>query len=106
MGYRPASLFVSLYESALEIQWGGEVTNLHTKKNWEHTSTQMGSGHFPKEGYQTASYFKNLQTVDGSNVLRFPKYSEIVVRKPNCYNVTNFINFFYYDDPSRNPNCP
>ncbi|KAL4614414.1 hypothetical protein ACB092_07G052600 [Castanea dentata] len=104
MGYWPASLFVSLSESASQILWGGQVTNL--QKNGENTSTQMGSGHFPEEGYQRASYFKNLQTVDGSNVLRFPNHSGIAVSKPNCYNVTNFINYFYYGGPGRNPNCP
>ncbi|XP_050259706.1 uncharacterized protein LOC126704728 [Quercus robur] len=104
MGYWPASLFVSLSESASQIQWGGEVTNL--QKNGEHTTTQMGSGHFPEEGFSKASYFTNLQIVDGSNVLRFPNYSAIVARKPNCYNVTNFINHFYYGGPGRNPNCP
>ncbi|KAM4088072.1 hypothetical protein ACB094_07G043800 [Castanea mollissima] len=104
MGYWPASLFVSLSESASQIQWGGEVTNL--QKNGEHTSTQMGNSHFPEEVYRRASYFKNLQTVDGSIVLRFPKYSAIFTRKPNCYNVTNFTNFFYYGEPGRNPNCP
>nr|POE46513.1 hypothetical protein CFP56_66358 [Quercus suber] len=70
MGYWPASLFVSLSESASEIQWGGEVTN--QQKNGEHTTTQMGSGHFPEEGFSKASYFTNLQIVDGSNVLRNP----------------------------------
>ena len=47
MGYWPASLFVSLSESASQILWGGLVTN--QQKNGQHTSTQMGSGHFPEE---------------------------------------------------------
>ena len=72
----------------------------------QHTSTQMGSGHFPEEGFSKASYFTNLQIIDGSNILRFPKKSYIVAEKPNCYNVTNFINNFYYGGPGRNPNCP
>ena len=104
MGYWPASLFVSLSESASQIQWGGEVIN--QQKNGQHTSTQMGSGHFPEEGFSRASYFKNLQIVDGSNILRFPKKSFIVAEKPNCYNVTNFVNYFYYGGPGKNPNCP
>ncbi|XP_050259701.1 uncharacterized protein LOC126704721 [Quercus robur] len=104
MGYWPASLFVSLSESASQILWGGLVLN--QQKNGQHTSTQMGSGHFPEEGFSRASYFKNLQIIDGSNILRFPKKSYIVAEKPNCYNVTNFINNFYYGGPGRNPNCP
>ncbi|KAK4564471.1 hypothetical protein RGQ29_006508 [Quercus rubra] len=104
MGYWPASLFVSLSESASQIQWGGLVRN--QQKNGLHTSTQMGSGHFPEEGFSKASYYTNLQIIDGSNILRFPKKSYIVATKPNCYNVTNFINNFYYGGPGRNPNCP
>uniref|UniRef100_A0A7N2RD46 Neprosin PEP catalytic domain-containing protein n=1 Tax=Quercus lobata TaxID=97700 RepID=A0A7N2RD46_QUELO len=104
MGYWPASRFVSLSESASQIQWGGLVLN--QQKNGQHTSTQMGSGHFPEEGFSKASYFTNLQIIDGSNILRFPKKSYIVADKPNCYNVTNFINNFYYGGPGRNPNCP
>ena len=103
MGYWPASLFVSLSESASQILWGGGVVN--RQKNGQHTSTQMGSGHFPEEGFSKASYFTNLQIVDGSNIHRFPKKSYISATKPNCYNVTNFINNFYYGGPGRNPNC-
>ncbi|XP_065630322.1 protein neprosin, partial [Quercus suber] len=104
MGYWPASLFVSLSESASQILWGGLVINQQKKE--QHTSTQMGSGHFPEEGFSRASYFRNLQIVDGSNILRFPKQSYIAATKPNCYNVTNFINNFYYGGPGRSPNCP
>ena len=104
MGYWPASLFVSLSKSASQIQWGGLVLN--QQKNGQHTSTQMGSSHFPEEGFSRASYFTNLQIIDGSNILRFPKKCYIVAAKPNCYNVTNFINNFYYGGPGRNPNCP
>ena len=104
MGYWPASLFVSLSESASQILWGGLVTN--QQKNGQHTSTQMGSGHFPEEGLSRASYFTNLQIIDGSNTLRFLKKSNSSATKPNCYNVKNFINKFYYGGPGRNPNCP
>ena len=103
MGYWPASRFVSLSESASQIQWGGLVLN--QQKNGHHTSTQMGSGHFPEEGFSRASYFTNLQIIDGSNILRSPKKSFIAAAKPNCYNVKNFINNFYYGGPGRNPNC-
>ncbi|XP_028792242.1 uncharacterized protein LOC114748055 [Neltuma alba] len=44
VGYWPSSLFPSLSDSATVIEWGGEVGNSGT--NGQHTTTQMGSGHF------------------------------------------------------------
>merc|ERR1712226_893845 len=41
LGYWPASLFLSLFDSASEIHWGGEVIN--SQQGGEYTSTQMGS---------------------------------------------------------------
>jgi len=106
LGYWPASLFSSLFDSASEIHWGGEVIN--SQQGGEHTSTQMGSGHFPDEGYSRASFFKNFQIVDSSNILRVPKNSSTLVEKPNCYNVINLGSLFYYGGPGRStrtPNC-
>ncbi|KAK7847503.1 protein neprosin [Quercus suber] len=103
LGYWPASLFLSLFDSASEIHWGGEVIN--SQQGGEHTSTQMGSGHFPDEGYSRASFFKNFQIVDSSNILRAPKNSSTLVEKPKCYNVINLGSIFYYGGPGRNPNC-
>ncbi|KAL0006542.1 hypothetical protein SO802_008044 [Lithocarpus litseifolius] len=104
LGYWPASLFLSMFDSASEIHWGGEVIN--SQQGGEHTSTQMGSGCFPDEGYSRASYFKNFQIVDGSNILRAPKNSSTLVEKPKCCNVINLGSLFYYGGPGRNPDCP
>jgi hypothetical protein len=92
------------------IEWGGEVVN--SDPEGQHTSTQMGSGHFPGEGFGRASYFKNIQIVDGSNNLRPPKDIGTFTEQPNCYDVQNrksgdnWGNYFYYGGPGRNPNCP
>ncbi|KAF9619550.1 hypothetical protein IFM89_007377 [Coptis chinensis] len=40
------------------MEWGGEVVN--SQPDGEHTATQMGSGHFPKEGFGKSSYFVNI----------------------------------------------
>ncbi|KAM3686408.1 hypothetical protein ACJW31_11G197100 [Castanea mollissima] len=104
LGYWPASLFLSLFDSASEIHWGGEVIN--SQQGDEHTSTQMGSGHFPDEGYSRASYFNNFQIVDSSNILTAPKNSSTLAEKPKCYNVINLGSLFYYGGPGRNLNCP
>jgi len=48
--------------------WGGEVYS----PNPVQTSTQMGSGHFPEEGFGKASYIRNIQVVGSSNILQSP----------------------------------
>ncbi|XP_050281543.1 uncharacterized protein LOC126722434 [Quercus robur] len=62
-GYWPSSIFSILSDSALRVRWGGEVINYNS--GGQHTTTQMGSGHFAKEGPGKASFFKNLNVIDG-----------------------------------------
>lgn len=109
LGYWPALLFSYLAESASMIEWGGEVVN--SESDGQHTTTQMGSGHFPEEGFGKASYFRNIQIVDGSNNLRAPKDINTFTEQSNCYDVQTGKNgdwgsYFYYGGPGRNPNCP
>ncbi|KAI9116488.1 hypothetical protein K1719_012655 [Acacia pycnantha] len=109
LGYWPAPLFSYLSDSASMIEWGGEVVN--SQSDGQHTSTQMGSGHFPEEGFGKSSYFKNIQVVDVNNKLRAPKDLGTYTEQPNCYNVKtgnagDWGTYFYYGGPGRNPNCP
>ncbi|KAL4198477.1 hypothetical protein AMTRI_Chr03g46090 [Amborella trichopoda] len=109
LGYWPSFLFSYLADSASMIEWGGEVVN--SEPDGEHTSTEMGSGHFPDEGFSKASYFRNIQVVDGSNNLRGPKGIGTFTEQSNCYNVQNgyngdWGNYFYYGGPGKNSKCP
>eukprot|EP00252_Welwitschia_mirabilis_P026682 TRINITY_DN882_c0_g1_i1.p1 TRINITY_DN882_c0_g1~~TRINITY_DN882_c0_g1_i1.p1 ORF type:complete len:310 (+),score=40.64 TRINITY_DN882_c0_g1_i1:313-1242(+) len=109
LGYWPAPLFSYLADSASMIEWGGEVVN--SEPDGQHTSTQMGSGHFPDEGFGKSSYFRNIQMVDGANNLRAPKGLGIFTEQSDCYNVqkgynADWGNFFYYGGPGKNSNCP
>ncbi len=109
LGYWPAGLFSYLTDSASMIEWGGEVVN--SASDGEHTTTEMGSGHFPEEGFGKASYFRNVQIVDGSNNLRAPKDVGTFTEQSNCYDVQvgkndDWGSYFYYGGPGRNPNCP
>ncbi|THU61247.1 hypothetical protein C4D60_Mb07t21290 [Musa balbisiana] len=109
LGYWPSFLFSYLTESASMIQWGGEVVN--SELEGEHTSTGMGSGHFPEEGFGKASYFRNIQIVDGSNNLRAPKEVGTFTEQSSCYDVQNGNNddwghYIYYGGPGRNTGCP
>ncbi|CAH9118223.1 unnamed protein product [Cuscuta europaea] len=109
LGYWPAYLFSNLQDSASMVEWGGEVVN--SESDGLHTTTQMGSGHFPGEGFGKASYFRNIQVVDASNNLRPPQDLGVFTEDDNCYNVHlgengNWGNYFYYGGPGRNDNCP
>lgn len=109
LGYWPAFLFSYLADSASMIEWGGEIVN--SDANGQHSTTHMGSGHFPEEGFGRASYFRNIEIVDGNNILRAPKDISTFTEQSNCYTVqngksANWGDYFYYGGPGRNPNCP
>ncbi|KAG2611142.1 hypothetical protein PVAP13_4KG125300, partial [Panicum virgatum] len=84
LGYWPSSLFSYLADSASSIMWGGEVYTPGSNQ----TYTQMGSGHFPEEGFRKASYIKNLQVIDSSNNIKSPNVVDFTPERPNCYNLT------------------
>ncbi|KAG6526226.1 uncharacterized protein LOC122047452 [Zingiber officinale] len=109
LGYWPSFLFSYLADSSSMIQWGGEVVN--SQLEGEHTSTEMGSGHFPEEGFGKASYFRNIQIVDESNNLRTPMEVGTFTEEPSCYDIRNGNNddwghYIYYGGPGKNNNCP
>lgn len=107
VGYWPSSIFSYLADSASSVQWGGEI---YTYDDGQ-TSTQMGSGHFPEEGFGKASHIKNIQVVDSSNNLKPPGDLYLIHEQPNCYNLQNGTDvdlgtYIYYGGPGKNPNCP
>nr|XP_023923670.1 uncharacterized protein LOC112035061 [Quercus suber] len=103
-GYWPSSIFSLLSDSASRVKWGGEVINYH--RDGQHTTTPMGSGHFAEEGPRKASFFKNLNVIDGLQIQRGPRDTTTFMTKPNCYNIIDYGGFFYFGGPGRNPNCP
>ncbi|KAI3868368.1 hypothetical protein MKX03_029867 [Papaver bracteatum] len=111
VGYYPSSLFTELSKMATRVSWGGEITNLESRG--QHTSTQMGSGHFPSEGgLKTSSYFNWIQVVDENNMTKDPENVEIIVTKPACYDLKIDNNHhdtngfaFYYGGPGYSDKC-
>ncbi|XP_072993776.1 protein neprosin-like [Typha latifolia] len=108
VGYWPAELFTSLSFNATVVEWGGEVIN--TSPNGVHTSTSMGSGHFPDEGFTKASYISNLMTVDSSNNLSLVQSITTKEDHPYCYDAktsnTDKGLILYFGGPGNNPFCP
>ncbi|KAG1368776.1 hypothetical protein COCNU_14G012440 [Cocos nucifera] len=82
LGYWPSSLFPYLTNGCVLVEWGGEIVNLNS--NGQHTSTQMGSGHFAEEGYGKASYIRNIQIVDQSNNLQAPQGLPLSLQDPTA----------------------
>nr|XP_043613332.1 uncharacterized protein LOC122585277 [Erigeron canadensis] len=108
IGYWPQTLFTDLRDHATSIEYGGEVysRNLHN-----HTSTQMGSGHFPNEGFGKAAYARNLEIVNEDNTLNPVPNLKAIADKPNCYGVKSgysktWGNYIFFGGPGNNPNCP
>ncbi|KAE8726564.1 ATFRO8/FRO8 [Hibiscus syriacus] len=109
VGYWPTFLFNHLRSHANMVQFGGEIVN--TRSSGFHTSTQMGSGRFAREGFGKAAYFRNLQTVDWDNNLVPLKSLRILADHSNCYDIRQGRNnawgtYFYYGGPGRNVRCP
>lgn len=107
MGYWPSSIFTDLKDSASSVEWGGEVFSPDAGQ----TSTQVGSGHFPNEGFGKASHIKNMLVVDSSNTLRSPSGVNLLAEQSNCYTVQSGTNgdwgtYIYFGGPGKNPNCP
>ncbi|RZC79578.1 hypothetical protein C5167_003820 [Papaver somniferum] len=86
VGYYPSALFKELSRTATKVEWGGEIVNL--KNKGQHTSTQMGSSHFPSEGgLKTSSYFNWVQVFDENNMIKDPENVRKIATNPNCYNL-------------------
>ncbi|KAK8581176.1 hypothetical protein V6N13_144216 [Hibiscus sabdariffa] len=108
LGYWPSSLFKKLSDRADMISWGGEIVN--SGLQGRHTSTQMGSGHFPSEGYRKASYIRNIRYVDESGAIHDAQSVFSFVTKPECYDlhrgdIPNYGTHFFYGGPGYSDKC-
>lgn len=89
VGYWPGSLFKNMAGNADIIQWGGQVHN--SLPRGRHTSTQMGSGHFPDEGFRKSAFFDKCVYFDtDTNIGKTPRDGyQKVVSKPTCYGISD-----------------
>ncbi|XP_047339719.1 uncharacterized protein LOC124943217 [Impatiens glandulifera] len=85
VGYWPKSIFTGLADHATDVKWGGEILNSRTRG--QHTTTQMGSGHFFGEGYRKSSFIRQLKVADAGLFPREPGYLSKIVTTPSCYNL-------------------
>ncbi|KAG7570417.1 Neprosin activation peptide [Arabidopsis thaliana x Arabidopsis arenosa] len=111
VGYWPSFLVPKLADSARMIAWGGEIAHDASGQK-EHTSTQMGSGHFAEEGFKKAAYINSIEYIDKANypIKPFPQNLEAIVTRPECYNLKvgssrRWGTYIFYGGPGRNPQC-
>jgi hypothetical protein len=109
VGYYPRSKFDSngLRSKAGEVDFGGEITN----KGTDHTHTDMGSGHFPGDGFGYAAYQRQIRYITTANVWG-THLSLTDSRSDNdCYDIKvsdssgDWERYFYFGGPGYNSQC-
>lgn len=112
VGYWPSALFTHLSTGgATKVHWGGEVLNFNF--SGRHTTTQMGSGRFPSEGYKKAAYFRSLGLVspESPRTINPPNSLSTQADNRNCYDISigntrAWGLHFFYGGPGFGPRCP
>ncbi len=88
MGYYPNGLYstAGLRDQAASVDWGGEIVD-DIANHPEPTSTWMGSGHFPYEGWQHAAYMRNLMYQSDAAGTMLPVQPYPSVTNPAAYQI-------------------
>ncbi len=113
IGYYPASLYSTsgLRSQADRLDWGGEVVDAADHAGT--TSTDMGNGHWPYEGWQHCAYMNNLRYQSSTNGAMSDFGGGSNAEFPNCYGIethmnsgTNWGSYFWWGGSGKNANCP
>ncbi|XP_062158668.1 protein neprosin-like [Alnus glutinosa] len=111
IGYWPGSILNYLRQSAIIVQWGGDVYSQKVKRSRPHTATAMGSGEWPSGLWGLASYINKVRIVDYSLQVKYPEWVHSYAEEPDCYAAYNyqkslaFEPVFYFGGPGRNHYC-
>lgn len=111
VGYYPRTLFDAngLRDQASLVDFGGEIIDKRT--NGRHTYTDMGSGHWPYEGFGYAAYQRALQYVDTTNFYRDASSLTATRTDRECYDIALYHSsdawgwYFYFGGSGYNINC-
>ncbi len=111
VGYWPRNRFDAngLRNQADRIDYGGEIVN--TRPNNRHTRTDMGSGHWPYEGYGYAAYQRNIKYVDVSNFYQNATGLNVSYTSDMCYDIHLYESssswgvYFYFGGSGYNTYC-
>eukprot|EP00253_Pinus_taeda_P030921 PITA_30921 len=111
LGWWPASLFKNLRSSSNRVDYGGEVCfSPGGSPGSQFTTTDMGSGHFPSEGFGRSAHIRDVQITDNNGqLIDIP--GNATAGRPNCYNVSIEVDHqngkhVYFGGPGGdNPSC-
>lgn len=112
VGYYPRTLFDDngLRNKASRVSFGGEIVNRRTDNR--HTRTDMGSGHWPSEGFGSAAYQRAVRYVDTSNFYQRATGLSTSVTNDDCYDLSlssssgSWEEYFYFGGSGFNSGCP
>ncbi|KAI3937218.1 hypothetical protein MKW92_036869 [Papaver armeniacum] len=114
VGYWPSELFGALKQSAVTVQWGGEVNSKFLsqgeRRNDTHTSTAMGNGIEALHHY--SAWIKNAKIIDNSSTVeKYPAWVHEYMDEPDCYSAYNEVEHveepvLYFGGQGRSPKCP
>ena len=114
VGYYPASLFstTGLHDQAEKCAWYGEIVDSGSHAGT--TSTDMGNGHWPYEGWQHCAFMSNLsyQSGTGGQMARYQP-GTVYASHPNCYGIEDHFDntgswgpYFWWGGSGKNSQCP
>ena len=111
VGYYPRSLFDSngLRDKAAKVDFGGEI--IDEQPNGRHTKTDMGSGHFPNDGFGYAAYHRQIRYITTSNVWGTHPSLTDTRTDSDCYDISvsnssgSWERYFYFGGPGYNNHC-
>jgi hypothetical protein len=106
VGYYPNSYYDSsgIADKGAEIDYGGEIVDDNVVG--VHTTTDMGSGRFPSEGWQYSAYIRHIVYVDMTNVSRNASNLTASASNTNYYDLSlllsgdaNWVNHMFFGGP-------
>jgi hypothetical protein len=111
VGYYPSGLFdaAGLRNMSDEVEFGGEIIDRH--RSGVHTSTDMGSGHFPNDGFGYAAYHRQIRYIDTKNTWGMRPTLTEYRTDADCYDIDVFNSsgswerYFYFGGPGYNSHC-
>ncbi len=111
VGYYPRSLFDSngLRDLAAKVDFGGEI--IDQQPGGRHTKTDMGSGHFPNDGFGYAAYQRQIRYITTSNVWGTHPSLTDSRTDSDCYDISvlnstgSWERYFYFGGPGYNNHC-
>jgi hypothetical protein len=111
VGYYPSNLFddSGLRPRGSKASFYGEIIDRQTGDR--HTRTDMGSGHFPGDGFRYAAYQRRVRTITTGNVWNLRPVLSTTRTDADCYDISvnsssgSWERYFYFGGPGYNAHC-